>query len=40
MNELDNTSLQFLQLFLLLLGYAEADQFVKTRFHKVVHARH
>ena len=35
-----NSHLQILQLLLLLFGDAEADQFVETGFHEVIHACH
>ena len=40
MNQLNNTSLKFLQLFFLLFGYTKADKFVKAGFHKMVHTRY
>ena len=40
MDKLVHTLLQLLELLLLLLRDAEADQFVEACLHEVVHARH
>ena len=40
MNERLDSLGEILQLLLLLLGYAEADQLVEASFHEVIHACH